>query len=108
MSMELLTFLQLIYIIAIYLGVVVLIPAAVFHGKFEDHPFYVRYTAYTCIGNFYLMNLVFLLQLLHISSRATLILGVVLPALIAIAVYHWQDWVKTSLVQAGRPPTTLL
>lgn len=101
MSMELLTFLQLIYIIAIYLGVVVLIPAAVFHGKFEDHPFYVRYTAYTCIGNFYLMNLVFLLQLLHISSRATLILGVVLPALIAIAVYHWQDWVKTSLVQAG-------
>ena len=50
MSMELLTFLQLIYVIALYLGVVVLIPAAVFHGKFEDHPFYVRYTAYTCIG----------------------------------------------------------
>ncbi|MBP5282097.1 MAG: amino acid ABC transporter permease, partial [Lachnospiraceae bacterium] len=101
MSMELLTFLQLLYIIVIYLGVVVLIPAAVFHGKFEDHPFYVRYTAYTCIGNFYLMNLVFLLQLLHISNRVTLILGVVIPALIAVAVYHWRDWVKASLVQAG-------
>lgn len=101
MSMQLLTFLQLISVIAIYLGVVVLIPAAVFHGKFEDHPFYVRYTAYTCIGNFYLINLVFLLQLLHISNKATLILGVVIPALIAISVFHWQDWVKASLVSAG-------
>jgi len=101
MSMQLLTFLQLICVIAIYLGVVVLIPAAVFHGKFEDHPFYVRYTAYTCIGNFYLINLVFLLQLLHVSNRATLILGVVIPALVAIAVFHWQDWVKASLMTAG-------
>ncbi len=101
MSMELLTLLQLIYVIAIYLGVVVLIPAAVFHGKLEDHPFYVRYTAYACIGNFYLMNLVLVLQLLHISNRTTLILGVVIPALLGIAAFHWQDWVKASLVSAG-------
>ena len=95
------TFIQLITIIALYLGVVVLIPAAVFHKKFENHPFYVRYTAYTCIGNFYVINLVFVLQLLKISNRATLILGIVLPALIGIAAYHWQDWVKASLVSAG-------
>ena len=101
MSMELLTLLQLIYVIAIYLGVVVLIPAAVFHGKLEDHPFYVRYTAYACIGNFYLMNLVLVLQLLHISNRTTLVLGVVIPALLGIAAFHWQDWVKASLVSAG-------
>ncbi len=101
MSMQLLTLLQLIIIIALYLGVVVLIPAAVFHKKFENHPFYVRYTAYTCIGNFYVINLVFLLQLLKISNRATLIIGIVLPALIGIAVYHWQDWVKASLMTAG-------
>ncbi len=108
MSMELLTFLQLIYVIALYLGVVVLIPAAVFHGKFEDHPFYVRYTAYTCIGNFYLMNLVFLLQLFKISNRVTLILGVVLPALIGIAAFHWQEWVKASLISAGETTHNVL
>ena len=101
MSMQLLTFLQLILLIALYLGVVVLIPASVFHGKFENHPFYVRYTAYFCIGNFYVMNLVFVLQLFHISSRATLIIGVVVPAALGVAVFHWQDWVKASLVQAG-------
>ena len=101
MSMELLTLLQLISVIAIYLGVIVLIPAAVFHGKFEDHPFYVRYTAYTCIGNFYVMNLVLFLQLFHISNKVTLILGVVIPALLGIAAFHWQDWVKASLVTAG-------
>ena len=101
MSMEVLTLLQLIYIIAIYLGVVVLIPAAVFHGKFEDYPFYVRYTAYTCIGNFYVMNLVIFLQLFHICSRGMLIFGIVVPALIGIAAFHWQDWVKDTLVTAG-------
>ena len=54
MSMQLLTLLQLIIIIALYLGVVVLIPAAVFHKKFENHPFYVRYTAYTSLAIFML------------------------------------------------------
>ena len=101
MSMQLLTFLQLIEIIALYLGVIVLVPAAVFHSKFEDHPFYVRYTAYACIGNFYVMNLVFFLQLFGISNRTTLVLGVVIPALLGIAAFHWQDWVKASLVTAG-------
>ncbi|MBO4751075.1 MAG: hypothetical protein J5546_12270, partial [Lachnospiraceae bacterium] len=101
MSMQLLTFLQLILIIALYLLVIVMVPAAVFHSKFEDHPFYVRYTAYACIGNFYVMNLVFVLQLFHVSNRATLILGLVIPALLGIAAFHWQDWVKATLVSAG-------
>lgn len=101
MSMQLLTLLQLLYILVLYIGVVILIPAAVFHSKFEDHPFYVRYVAYTCIGNFFLMNLVFVLQLLKISNRATLILGVIIPALLGIAAFHWQEWVKATLVTAG-------
>lgn len=101
MSMQLLTLLQLLLIIALYLFVIVLIPAAVFHSKFEDHPFYVRYTAYACIGNFYVMNLVFVLQLLHVSNRVTLILGIAIPALLGIAAFHWQDWVKSTLVTAG-------
>lgn len=101
MSMQLLTLLQLLYILVLYVGVVILIPAAVFHSKFEDRPFYVRYTAYTCIGNFFLMNLVFVLQLLKISNRVTLILGVIIPALLGIAAFHWQEWVKATLVTAG-------
>lgn len=101
MSMEFLTLIQLLYVSLLYVIVYILVPAAVFHRKFEDKPLYVRVMAYITIGNFYVMNLVYVLQLMHISSRATLIVGYVIPTLLAIAVFNWQEWVKASLVNAG-------
>lgn len=101
MSMEFLTLIQLLYVSLLYIIVYILVPAAVFHRKFEGRPLYVRVMAYLTIGNFYVMNLVYLLQLLHISNRATLILGYLIPVLLAIAVFNWQEWVKASLVNAG-------
>lgn len=101
MLMEVLTLLQLLAIALLYIFVFILAPAAVFHRKFEDRPVFVRFMAYLTIGNFYVMNLVYLLQLFHIANRITLILGYLIPMLLVIAVMNWQEWVKTSLVTAG-------
>lgn len=101
MSMQLLTLLQLLGVAILYILVFLGLPALTFHRKLEDRPVFVRFMAYLTIGNFYVMNLVFLLQLLHISNRVTLILGVALPMLITIAVMNWKEWVKASLVTAG-------
>lgn len=101
MSMQLLTLFQLLGVAILYVAVFILLPALTFHRIFEGRPVFVRFTAYLTIGNFYVINLVFLLQLLHISNRTTLILGVVIPMLIVIAAMNWQEWVKASLVTAG-------
>ena len=81
MSMTVVTILQLITVSVIYCGMTVLLPALVFHKKLQQERLCVRFLAYLLTGNFYLMNLVFVLQLLHISNRFTLILFTVVPAL---------------------------
>lgn len=80
MSMTVVTILQLITVSVIYCGMTVFLPALVFHKKMEGERLCVRFLAYLLMGNFYLMNLVFVLQLLHISNRFTLILFTVVPA----------------------------
>lgn len=101
MSMQMLTILQIVYLAATYLFVMVVIPAAVFFPFFEKKPLAVRFLAYLTIGNFYVMNLVFLLQLLHISNRFTLLLGILVPACTAIGVLHWNSWTKNALTYVG-------
>lgn len=101
MSMQMLTILQIAYLTVAYLGVMVFIPAAVFYPFFEEKPLPARFLAYLSIGNFYVVNLVFLLQFLHISNRFTLILGVLIPACVAIGVLHWNSWTKNALTYAG-------
>ena len=101
MVMEVLTLLQLLYIALLYAVVFILIPSAVFHRLFENRPLFVRFMAYVTIGNFYVMNLVYLLQLLHISNRVTLIIGYVVPLLLVVAVMNWREWVKATIVNAG-------
>lgn len=85
MSMSTLTILQLIEIFAVYTVVTVLIPAAVFYKKVSGMKLTVRFMIYITIGNFYIMNLVFFLQLLHISNRYTLLIFTLVPAVIAMA-----------------------
>ena len=101
MSMQMLTILQIAYLTVAYLGVMVFIPAAVFYPFFEEKPLPVRFLAYLSIGNIYVINLVFLLQFLHISNRITLILGILIPACAAIGVLHWNSWTKNALTYAG-------
>ncbi len=73
MSMEALTIMQFFEILAAYLCLTFLLPAMLFRRKLKSEKFSVRFMTYQVIGNFYVMNLVFLLQLLRISNRVTLV-----------------------------------
>lgn len=84
MSMQLLTIMQFAGVFGIYMFLAVILPALVFYRKFKQEPFYARFMVYLTFGNFYIMNLVFAVQLLHISNRFTLILGTVIFFLPAI------------------------
>ena len=88
MSMQMLTILQFTGVLAAYLGMTVLLPAFVFYRKVRKERFCVRFMIYLVIGNAYLMNMVMLLQLLHISNWFTLVLGTILPVLWAVARVH--------------------
>lgn len=101
MSMQKLTILQFIQIFGCYFLMTVCVPAAVFGNKLKNRRLVERFFFYFMTGNFYLINLVFLLQLLHISNRVMLILGTVLPV-----GYVWsrnrQVSVRKWFVQRGR------
>ena len=82
MSMATLTILQLTGIFCAYLFITVGIPAFVFGRKLRGHSAAERFLLYFMTGNFYIMNLVFVLQLLKISYPITLILGMLIPAVV--------------------------
>lgn len=82
MSMNMLTLLQLTGIFCAYLFVTLGLPAFVLERRLKaGHRLTERFLIYFMLGNFYIMNLVFVLQLLKISNFFTLVLGTVLPAL---------------------------
>lgn len=83
MSMTTLTLWQLVGIFCAYLFVMVGLPAFVFGKKLHGHRAPERFMLYFMTGNFFVMNLVFVLQLLKISYPVTLILGTLLVAIIA-------------------------
>ena len=79
MPMEVLTILQVIGSLAAYLVVTFLLPAMLLYRKIQNLRFCERFIAYQMAGNFYMMNLVSVLELLHISNRVTLTLLTVVP-----------------------------
>lgn len=85
MSMEMLTVLQIAGIFAAYLGVTMVAPWLLLKKRFAGWRQSVKLMAYFMCGNFYVINLVYLLQILHISYRPTLIIGTLLPFGIAAA-----------------------
>lgn len=87
MTMRVLTILQFTGTLSAYLFVTVLLPAIVLHEKIKERDFVQRFFICLLTGNFYVMNLVFLLQLLKISNTVTLILGTVVPAYIVWYLY---------------------
>lgn len=78
MSMVMLTVLQLAGTFAAYLFVTIALPAFVLENRFKGHRFVERIMFYFMTGNFFVMNLVFVLQLLKISYPVTLILGTII------------------------------
>ena len=79
MSMEVLTILQIAEAFMAYGLVALLLPAAFLHRQLKCLSAPERLLLYFLVGNFYLIALVFALQLLHLSGRITLVLGTLLP-----------------------------
>ena len=89
MSMQTLNVIQFIQLFVGYIGFTVGLPALVFYRKAKKFPAAVRFQIYFIIGNFYVINLVQVLELLHISYRITLSLFTFVPAfLLIIKIYH--------------------
>lgn len=80
MSMKMLTILQFTECLSVYLFVTVLLPAIVLRAKIKERRLAEKFLICLLTGNFYVMNLVFVLQLLRISNSVTLVLGTVVPA----------------------------
>ena len=89
MSMETLNEIQFVQLFIGYIGFTVGLPALVFYRKVKRFPAAVRFLIYYTIGNFYVINLVQILELLHISYRITLFLFTFVPAfLLIVKIYN--------------------
>ena len=83
MSMEQLTIVQCVLAFFIYTGLTVVLPALVLHPKVAHCRAVTRFFVYFSVGNFYIMNLVYVLELMKISCWPTLVAGTLLPAGVA-------------------------
>ena len=79
MSMKMLTVLQIAGILAAYLSVTMIAPWILLRKRLTNRKLSVSLMACFLCGNFYIINLAILLQLLHISYRSTLIIGSLIP-----------------------------
>ena len=82
MPMDILTVLQTAETFAAYLLVAAWLPSVVFHRQLRGHRMTEKFVISYMIGNFYIINLVYLLQLLKISYPITLALGTFVPAVL--------------------------
>ena len=73
-SMEVFTVMRFLETLLAYLVITFLMPAMLLYPKIKTMRFSVRFMTYQVTGNFFVMNLVYLLQLLRISNRYTLTL----------------------------------
>lgn len=91
MSMQTYYMFQLILLFCVYFGVIIGLPYLALHRKMDDRRIADQIMFYFLVGNFYLMSLVFFLELLHISNRVTLILGTIVPFFVlAVVVNRWK------------------
>lgn len=80
MSMKLYMILKFIEFFCAYIGMTTILPFFVLRTRLKKQRMTEKILMSFLTGNFYLMNLVFVLQLLHISNRWTLIFGTWIPA----------------------------
>lgn len=95
MTMQSYMNLQLVGIICAYFGLTLALPAILLHKKLHERRTIERITYYFVFGNFFIMNLVFLLQLIRLSNKVTLILGTLIPSVIL-----WAIWNEIPIVQS--------
>lgn len=100
MSMTTITLLQVIELFLIYTLLTVVIPDLFLHKKYSYDSLSKRFMTDFTLGNFYFMNLVFILQLAHISSVYTLIAFTVLP-IAAILIIQNRKQLKPALLLAA-------
>lgn len=83
MSITELTILQFTKTLLAYFLITVFLPALLFHKKVTTEKISIHFLIYFTIGNFFMMNIVFALQLLHICNRFTLIVFTILPGILS-------------------------
>ena len=81
--MKMLTILEFAKVLVSYLFVTLYLPSLLLRRRLCFLSLTERVMAYFLAGNFYVINLVFLLQFLKISGRVTLLLGSLVPFVIA-------------------------
>ena len=89
MSITTLVILQFIKICAAYTGITVLLPAFMFRRMLKGRRLSEQFLMCYTFGNFYIINIVFALQLMHISNVFTLLMvTVLLSVMIGCCVNH--------------------
>lgn len=94
------TILQAVCLFIIYTVLTVVLPELVFHQKYKGRRTGERLMLDITVSNFYIMNLVFILQLLHISSIYTLLIFTVMPVFAVIIIQYrkaFKAWESGSL-----------
>ena len=81
MSMAFITFFQLLRLMAVYLFITIFMPHFVLGKTLKLKSRYEKFICYTVIGNFYVINLTYILELLHIAYPFTLFLFTFVPIL---------------------------
>lgn len=88
MPMGVLTVFQFLETMLVYLFVTLAIPCAVFGKKVSHYRYAKRIMFYFITGNFYVTNLVFALQLLHISNFFTVWAGLIIVPAVAWGIIY--------------------
>lgn len=83
MNMEYRTILELIQVFILYTLSVYYVPSIVFRKYLRHKTLSSKFIICTLIGNFYIVNVVFLIFLLHIPGRLTLYLFTIIPLVLA-------------------------
>lgn len=86
MSMTVLTILQAVTVFLLYTVMTCALPFALLNRKLIGFRLVEKLMLSFVSGNFYIINLVFILQLLHISNRWILVLGTVIPFFAAMVI----------------------
>lgn len=84
MSMGMLTALQLIGITAAYFTSALLLPYILLRKRLEVFPVFAKLSAGFVVGNFYIICLVLVLELLRLSCCITLVIGMLLPFIVLL------------------------
>ena len=99
------TILQAVCLFIIYTVLTVVLPELVFHQKYKGRRTGERLMLDITVSNFYIMNLVFILQLLHISSIYTLLIFTVMPVFAVIIIQYrkaFKAWGIRQLALLGK------